>query len=222
MASLGSKIVKSLGLLEPVVEPKALSPGLREGRARKFGYKTEAFRGINRPYDGAKVEEPQWFAKDPQTAETYLAKVDDSWNVSSSARPSMTKAKLRLGKSLQVDAQGEPWMYLKVDGIKDPKVREEISKSYPGQEIGTDTVAAVAQRLGYDSVTFKNIKDEMVTSPTRTKPTTVYAVFKPKNIRGHLANFEDPESDSLMAGLLGTVGTGAIAAGALGGRKDEV
>jgi hypothetical protein len=227
MPSLATKLMRNVILHEPEVVPQAISPKLRAGRAHAQGFKTDAYRGGVLPLDLGKNRDIRWFSNDSDIAESYMPDVNYSYDgkpplANTATAPQMSKVKLKLGKSLQVDGSGSHWAELSAGMVKQKDVKEALKEMGYSQGIETDTIAKVARTLGYDSVTFKNIKDHKTSNGPGIKPTTVYAVFKPQNIRGHLANFDPAKKDvgALLAGILATGGTGAMLSA--GQNKDKV
>jgi len=225
MSSLAKKILQNVMIREPEVAAPAISPALRAGRAHSQGYKTEAYRGAHMPLDLSKDRDIRWFAKDAPVAETYMPDLNsDFYNENSSyakeISPQMTKVKLKLGRSLQVDAGGETWGSLSAGMIKEKKFQELLKKAGYSQGIETNEIANLARKNGYDSVTFKNMKDHKFGNNNNTPNTTVYAVFKPQHIRGHLAAFDPKNKDvaNLLAGVLASGGTAAMLGA---GQKNE-
>lgn len=151
-------------------------------------YDTIAYRGLRSPHNEGRIGGTLFFSDDPGVAETYVRGGDN---------PNMMRARLRLGRVLDVDAGGQPWNRISPDAIPDKAVRYALPGDRPRQ---TDEINRWARANGYDSVRFRNVIDEHESSAA-SRPSTVYAVFGAHNVRLPHARFRDFQSKDILAGL---------------------
>jgi hypothetical protein len=156
--------------------------------------------------DGVNRDVARFLSQTPDTAATYV-EVDDDYMRGEYTLP----ARLNLGKNLEIDAEGADWGGLRMGMIEDdPIVAALMQKGYTWRApVTTDTVAKAAGKQGYDSVTFRNIRDYSDTD--RFTPTdTVYAMLNQSGIRAKTAKFSpyDKRKYDILASLLATGGLG--------------
>lgn len=154
--------------------------------------------------DGVNRDVVRFLSQTPDTAATY---VDSDYMGGQYTLP----ARLNLGKNLEIDAEGADWGGLRMYMIEDdPIVAALMQKGYTRiSPLTTDVAAKAAGKQGYDSVTFRNIRDHSDTH--RFTPTdTVYAMLNQSGIRAKTAKFSpyDKRKYDILASLLATGGLG--------------
>ncbi len=154
--------------------------------------------------DGVNRDVVRFLSQTPDTAATYVESdyMGDQYTL---------PARLNLGKNLEIDAEGADWGGLRMGMIEDdPIVAALMQKGYTWRApLTTDTVAKAAGKQGYDSVTFRDIRDYSDTD-YRTPTDTVYAMMNQSGIRAKTAKFSpyDKRKYDILASLLATGGLG--------------
>lgn len=162
--------------------PTASAPdagGAGVGRVR-------AYRGSHEPELTPDSQGVFWFHHSPDAASGY-AGVGEGGNVSMSD--------LHLGRTLEIDAGGARYDEIPLGAVPSdvrsglPTARKisRLSVDYrpggptsrPVTDTNTDVLAAEARRLGYDSITVRNVQDD---GWKTTGPGTVTAVFSRDNV----------------------------------------
>lgn len=212
--ALRSGMARSGGDLDP-------SQAARMARAREMGYGDEVFhgspdfRGVKEAgefeprttsrfrqssQDMESVPQPVYFSPDRSLARTYA---DDTRAFDyQNAEPEVFSARLREGKTLELDAGGSKFSQMTKDAIRrqlpesEQKKFDEILNDYAAggrDNIRTGDVEILAHKLGYDGFRIKNVKD---TYTGGGKPSTIQAIFDPSRIRSTNAMFDPAKSDS--------------------------
>lgn len=167
-------------------------------RAHDQGFETEAYRGDVAPPGSKNNGDTQWFSGDPGTARSYLNESKGPWGDTRFPEgANIAPTRLRLGKNLVVNANGANWNEIARDAIAkaDPALAESLPSNYSAS---TPSIAESAKAAGYDSVTFKGVRDHLEPDRfTGMSPTsTVHAVFDTKNVRGRFAKFDPAKRDA--------------------------
>ena len=182
-------------------------------------FPVKAYRVLKTPYQedyGEGMGEgdiPQWFVDKPDISNTYDADV----NFSSGIQPNTLPAQLDLGNTAWIDAGGAHYGHIESDSVPaDLRYKHDGGSA----QYSTDVLAARAKELGYDSITFHNIRDAQYTTPS-TPTSTVYAVFKRPNIRAQTAMADPMKKKMGVNNILAGAGGGALVAGAAAGEDNE-
>lgn len=166
-----------------------MSQDARMARAKEQGFTTDAYRGWTFPEkaDGG------WFSRNPEIASNNASPfgTGDTFSNGSVASPAAMSAKLRLGRTLNVDWGGKSYkdMPLVDQAVSDPN----ILKQHGGKRLETDHYPDIAAQHGYDSVTINNIKDSGYGD---VAPDTVYHVLSPTDRRATTAAFDPSKANS--------------------------
>lgn len=159
------------------------SDAARLMRAREQGFDpdTTVYRGLNSPYSEEKAAKQyyQMFTHSPEDASAYTEWGD---------KPNVVAAYLRRGNNLAVDAGQNNF-----NSIPTKTLPEAIRRRL-GPVARTDEIAHAAREAGYDSLTVHDVFDNP-SNERRGKPTTIEAVFDPKNVRSKFANFDLDKSN---------------------------
>jgi uncharacterized protein YjbI with pentapeptide repeats len=154
-----------------------------------------------------------YFTDDSNIAATYTGTAQAHegirpflWEGPSKPKPGIYMAYLKIERPLVVDAQGRNYDNIPPSSINfDPKVvakvlRRRMPSGVQGWE--TDDIAKIAKYLGYDGVVFKRIRDEGGDVEDEAYgnfgPSTVYAVFEPRQIKsatGNRGTFDPADPD---------------------------
>lgn len=127
-----------------------LSPEARKQRAEDMGFDTSeiAYRGLTRPYDGAKTNYYQMFTSNPWEASEYAM-------ANPMGRPNVIASYIRKGRNLEIDAMGRPFNRVQVQHGKLPAdMRGKLDTVS-----SIDEIAHAARLVGYDTVTVRNVID---------------------------------------------------------------
>ncbi|OYW77708.1 MAG: hypothetical protein B7Z37_03195 [Verrucomicrobia bacterium 12-59-8] len=201
-----------------------------ERRGWKQGFRTTAFMGSGKAWDptiergnGSKI---RWFADKPDPAYSYMEgkqQTTSNW-ARNDPNPiednaNMAPVKLKLGKTLVVNGNGRVWDQLSPKGIKDKAAREALEPFAYNGRLSTDEIARKAEEMGFDSVTFRDIKD-YIAGNSNVPAHNVYAMINQKNIRGKYAKFENKNRGKLADLLAGGVGAAGVSA-ALSSQDDQ-
>jgi hypothetical protein len=206
------------GLDDPKFGGGPLVGGTPEALARADEmFPVTAYRAIREPSDEwpnlhlGEPNRPEFWSASPRTANTYISS-DPSKPVFAGGQ--MTKGRLNLGRSLEIDNQGRGYWDIRGDDIPDEVVR----KGFKRGGYGPMGLARVSGDAGYDSVTLKNIIDDGPFGDGAGVPDTIYAMLDKTKRRASTAAFDPAKKDSsdlLASALLGTAaGGGALALGA--------
>ena len=228
------------GGMPPHVGPSVLPPtpppitkkdlARAERRGWKQGFRTTAFMGSGKAWDptiergnGSKI---RWFADKPDPAHSYMEgkqQASSNWARNDPSpiedNANMAPVKLKLGKTLVVNGNGRVWDQLSPKGIKDKAAREALEPYAYNGRLSTDEIARKAQEMGFDSVTFRDIKD-YIAGNANVPAHNVYAMINAKNIRGKYAKFENKNRGKLADLLAGGVGAAGVGA-ALSSQDDK-
>lgn len=147
--------------LENMVNAAANAAGYTE-----LGYHGTDAAGFTVVADGHYL----WLAKDRDVAATYgpYHEITDDVSKKPHDKNGVYALRYRLGKNLEIDADGNSWGDLPISAEDYPGIYVDEDTG----EITTDAVAEWAESNGYDSVRFKNVDDGGLT--------TVDVVFNPK------------------------------------------
>lgn len=182
-------------------------------RALQTGHDVPAYRGLSRIYDEAAAEaranegRAQWFSRRPLMAHTYAFQGNPPLEGGN-----ILPAMLRLGRTLEIDAANAPWNLIDAASLTDrdvyhalqPVMRRAIDKN----TVTTRDLADAARKVGYDSITIRNMRHAFMSHPD-----DVYAVFNPADVRARWAAF-DPErrsENNLLAGSVLAIPTAGLA-----------
>ena len=158
-------------------------------RAKALGFDTDAYHGSNEPlttigkgFEGNGL----YTTNNPRVADDFAMwrRTYNGANVS----PLMIKK----GKNLEIDANYKP--------IRDVEANTNI----PGMKYG-ETVDDYANRKRFDSILFKNVRDDVPSAPNMTPVSDVLRNIKARNIRSKFAAFNPMKKDSanILASILG-------------------
>ena len=187
------------------------------------------------PYDeGRAKNNPQFFSGRPETSNTYLPASDlinsdkgtGTWspNTLEAMRMHVLPANLELGRVLEIDGDGSYWSRIPLTAIPE-EARTAVKGRMYGVDstVSTDTVVQAAQKLGYDSVHFKNIVDPGGNSTESSDPEwkdqagddDIYVMINPAGTRarGALADPRKKGQNNLMAEIALATGGAGVAAG---------
>lgn len=163
----------------------------REARAVEQGYTTIAFRGFRRPVDEGRGE--VWFFSAGKTAANSFADRGGDAEIDGPGEraPNVLRARLRLGRTLRVDASGSEWWNIPLAGVLDNEAQRALQERAAGLGVtgtlthaDTDDLVVVAKALGYDSLTLESVREG-----AQLAPDVVFVVFDKANVRAAHAAF---------------------------------
>lgn len=129
--------------------------------------------------------------------------------------PNSVPSRLDLGKNLEVDVEGEPFDSIKFNNLP-PGIAEGIINQY-GNPYGTtytDIVVEEARKRGYDSVTFRNVKDSFEGNHEPGAPTAdVVAMINRSLIRSESALANPRAKARKRNDILASIGAGTAGLG---------
>jgi hypothetical protein len=156
-----------------------------------------------------------FFTDDREVADSYAWDLDDAGKLMAQTPDpkwwgsgKVYHVYLRIENPLEVNADGSDWQNIPVSAVRADQRRdvleEAVKSGYrrPPAKWSTDDYAEIARRLRYDGVFFKNLVDTGE-SLYVYKPSTVYVVFEPTQIKSAVSNRGtfDPNDPNILHGL---------------------
>ena len=162
--------------------------GTAMDRARGMGFDTEAYHGTNEPLvsvSNGLEGKGLYTSNNPRVANDFA-----TWRRTYQGA-NVNPLLIKKGKNLEIDANYKP--------IRDV----EINHTIPGMRYG-ETVDDYADRELFDSILFKNVRDDVPSAPNMTPVSDVLRNINPKNIRSRFAAFDPLRKNSadLLASYL--------------------
>lgn len=203
------------------------SPAARMARADEL-FPVQAYRGLRGVHDDAyATKAPQWFSSSPEVTNSYVQTGSGMQLGEAYPGANVLPSRLNLGKVAEIDAAGAPYFRIPRSAIPKDILRNiETGGRGPSKSYSTDTVQHAAERLGYDSVRFRNIRDAMASAADNVAtvpPSDVFAI-NPRaahNVRAAWAQFDPARAKEadILAGLGLAVGGGGLLSYGMQGRQ---
>lgn len=185
--------------------------GERRDNAISMGFDPDSvwYRGLRHPYEDDWKEKGfyyQMFTSSPEDASGYALAND--W-----AKPQVVPAHVRPGNALEVDAGSNNFNFVPTASLP-----QEIRSALGSGAATIDQIAHAAKARGYDSITVRNVMDNVGGERTG-KPADVHVALDPRNIRSVNAAFDPAKSDSANL-LAASAPTGAAVPLAMQAQQD--
>lgn len=194
-----------------------MSPAARMARADEM-FPVRAYRGMRSVHNDAYGETaPQWFTDSPDIVNTYVHDSEGMAMRGALQGANVLPARLNLGKSLEIDAGGSSYYRIPRSSIPDDVLVYLDAQSGRQNSYTTDKVQFIADKLGYDSVRFRNIRDakQMSDKTVSEVPPSDVFVINPRaahNVRAAWATFDPARMGErdILGGLALAAGGGGL------------